>query len=373
MFMSQKVLRVLFAVLLGALIVPSLLAQVYTIRDLGPITPSALNNLGQVAGVDANNHAVLWSDGVVTELGLLPGGSYSVPTDINDFGVVVGGADSLVSYTDNSQTQTMTAQISFVWSKAAGLQTFGFLNYPSYPNRAYSYATSINNSNQILVSRGVRANDGMISFLSGSSGLVQLPTAGDTEALAINNLGKIVGWSGSAFNRDDCCSPAYGPRSSIWVSGQVVELGTLLPQSELTFYPKNYGVAGDINDMNQVVGWSQYVPTGVSPPIRRAYLWTQSDGMKDLGVLSGDVSSEAVKINSSGQVIGKSYSDPNATHAFFWTNAYGMRNLNDLNIRGRAGWQFVTATGINDAGQITGSGLLNGVARGYILTPHGKK
>src|ERR1019366_4903411 len=64
-------------------------AQVYTIRDLGPISPIAINKSGHIAALNSKNHAVLVKEGLVVDLGVLPGGTFSVPTAINDVGAVV--------------------------------------------------------------------------------------------------------------------------------------------------------------------------------------------------------------------------------------------------------------------------------------------
>jgi hypothetical protein len=45
-----------------------------------------------------------------------------------------------------------------------------------------------------------------------------------------------------------------------------------------------------------------------------------------------------------------------------------MRNLNAL-IPADSGWYLVFAGGINERGQIAGTGILNGEVRGFLLTP----
>jgi probable HAF family extracellular repeat protein len=56
----------------------------------------------------------------------------------------------------------------------------------------------------------------------------------------------------------------------------------------------------------------------------------------------------------------------NGNHAFVWDAAAGMRDLNDL-ISDPA-WVLAYATAINDAGDIVGTGLLNGQPHGFLLT-----
>jgi probable HAF family extracellular repeat protein len=65
--------------------------------DLGPILVHSINNRGQIAGEDlATHHAILRTNGVNRDLGLLPNGTASQANGVNDSGVVVGNAS--VSY-----------------------------------------------------------------------------------------------------------------------------------------------------------------------------------------------------------------------------------------------------------------------------------
>ena len=57
--------------------------------------PFAINNAGQIAGIsdppgDATTYAVLWQNGAMTNLGVLPGDVLSIAYDINASGQVVG-------------------------------------------------------------------------------------------------------------------------------------------------------------------------------------------------------------------------------------------------------------------------------------------
>ncbi len=80
----------------------------------------------------------------------------------------------------------------------------------------------------------------------------------------------------------------------------------------------------------------------------RALLWTPEGGVTDLGAL-GDYGSEAVAVNTAGQVAGNSGTPTSYRHAFLWTHEEGMVDLGTL-----PGGNVATAIAMNDAGQIVG-------------------
>ena len=80
----------------------------------------------------------------------------------------------------------------------------------------------------------------------------------------------------------------------------------------------------------------------------------------------------AVGINDAGQVVGASDGDFSKSHAFLWTGSDGMQDLNaliDPLDPLRAVTTLSQAFGINNAGQIVGSGFINGKDHAYLLTP----
>jgi probable HAF family extracellular repeat protein len=118
---------------------------------------------------------------------------------------------------------------------------------------------------------------------------------------------------------------------------------------------QNHSYANDINSSGQVVGYSFTLPG------ERPFLWTSDGGMIELGVLTG----EASAINDQGQVVGRS-----GPHAFLWTSAGGMQDLNDLVDASGAGWTLRRATAINNYGQIVGNGINSqGAEHAILLTP----
>jgi probable HAF family extracellular repeat protein len=92
--------------------------------------------------------------------------------------------------------------------------------------------------------------------------------------------------------------------------------------------------------------------------------------MVDLGTLGGD-DSYGYTVNNRGQVVGTSavpHEMSNNYHAFLYTAADGMVDLNSL-IDSDTGWELLDADDINDAGQITGQGLIDDEYHAFLLTP----
>jgi len=137
-----------------------------------------------------------------------------------------------------------------------------------------------------------------------------------SSAYAVNDRGQIVG------ERDG--------RAFLCQNGETLDLGTL-PGDRAS-------QARGINASGQVIGES-IAADGAS----RAILW-QASAMVALGTLPGDVASTARGINASAQVIGES-------------------------VAAGSGWVLTTASAINDAGQISGTGLYNGRTRAFLLAP----
>jgi len=109
--------------------------------------------------------------------------------------------------------------------------------------------------------------------------------------------------------------------------------------TDLGTFGGTVAIARGMNDAGQVVG--EYFANGTV----RAFLWSATAGMQNIGTLGGD--SVAFDINNAGQVVGASYNSSGA-RAFLWTPAAGMRDLGSL------GGLDSSAHAINDAGQVVG-------------------
>jgi probable HAF family extracellular repeat protein len=225
-------------------------------------------------------------------------------------------------------------------------------------------------------------------FLWDNNSWTALGSFGDTpdSGNAINNKGQVVGQIGG--NECTGCNPGH---AASWTNGETVDLGTLAGSDPFYEYGSS---ANDVNELGKIVGWSGTGGTDTYSGVQLVYgpfhavSWTTTGAIRDLGTLPGDVLSTALKINLFGQVIGTSgntaiYSLYNGEYGelvssccsvgvsgrpFIWTQRRGMQDLNTL-IRANSGWVLNTATGINRWGQIVGSGTRNGQTHGFLLTP----
>ncbi len=109
--------------------------------------------------------------------------------------------------------------------------------------------------------------------------------------------------------------------------------------------------ANAIGEAGQIVGWHE-----VAGSIR-AFLWSESAGARDLGLLPGYEYSSARAVNAADWAVGSANTFTPTADARA-TLFVGDRPI-DLNglIPSDSGWLLLEASDINDAGQIVGVGL----------------
>lgn len=297
-----------------------------------------------------------------------------------------------------------------------------------------SYAHGINDLGQV-VGEWHCCQGQIRGFLWDNGNLMDLGFYGSINMRRINNLGHAVGWT----------FLDGATRGFTWRDGVFTDLGHLPPPLHLYTYVR------DINDDDQIVGWS-HCPSCAPQESERAFLW--DDGvMTDLGDL-GYCGAAAFGINNLGQVVGRAHGPPTQWDScpslpFLWEDgvmtdlgiewddaqiqAFGITNggsilasllgvPTSLLVRGNeiipleyaatalneqdqvvgyryigegryqawlwvegslypldslvpcnSGWELHYADDINEVGQIVGTGLHNGVERGFLLRPVGSR
>jgi probable HAF family extracellular repeat protein len=212
---------------------------------------AALNSLGQVVGESRTGqvgtghtpitHAFLWQNGAMTDLGTLHGGSSSAVA-VNDHGQIVGSSDGH----------------AVVW------QNGSMTDLGTLPGDETSEADAINERGQIVgTSHNATGIDHAFLWENGILRPLDPTPARSSWATDINERGQVIGEFGS--NPNSALWHAF-----VWERGKLTDLGTLRG--------RNLGSsADDINNHNQIVGWSA-APGGIHPEWGRPVLWTLRSG-----------------------------------------------------------------------------------------------
>jgi probable HAF family extracellular repeat protein len=322
------------------------LLTTYTITDLGVIpggiysVATSINNEDQIVGYSAlqgssYHNAFLYNNGHLTNLGLPPGYAGGGAYSISDTGNIVGDIYKVDPNKHHAAIYNPDGSITDVpplgsnSSHFFGVDNAGdAVGYSETPDSIPTHAVLYTGGN--LMDLGTLPGD-MFSW-----------------AYAINDAGQIVGKSGGGQVN----------HAFIYQDGIMTDLGTLGGPS---------AIADAITNNGLIVGYS--TPDNASDV--HAFLLDEN-GMTDLGTLPDFTASYAYGLNSSGVVVG-TCKNSDSTSAFVYEDGQ-MFNLNDLVVNGQK-WTLLNANAINDAGVIVGNGDLViddfGTTRNhaFMLTP----
>ena len=402
---------------------------------------AGLNNRGTAAGVadtpipDPNcffdcwvDHGFVWTNGVTTDLGTLPGGPSSFAYMVNERGLIVGQSQ-------NGSIDPLTGLPEVrgvLWQKnqIIDLGTLGgnASNANTINDRGQAVGGATNSTPdafanisqaacQVLpttgaCSGGTFAFNALFSLSTNETraflwqdGLMRdLGTLGgpDSTAFINNDRGEVAGWSYTSFVANPSTgTPTVDPFLWSPKDAKMVDLGSL---------GGTFGAPFFLNNRGQVIGVSNLSGDLIVHP----FLWTKSEGMKDLGTLGGtyghpnwinekgeivgfsdlagdqaghaflwrqgvmidigsigtDPSSEAGSINSRGQIVGGTFVfDGPDLHGWLWENGGPIVDLEQLVIPD-SGLTVIAGNLINDRGEIAGRGMLpNGDTHSILLIP----
>lgn len=263
--------------------------------------------------------------------------------DITDSGEVTGiSQDSL----GNSAP--------FLWTQRTGM-----IALPTLPGATYAFAGQANAHGIISGSSNSTSNLGVILPVfwakTGSTyklrQLAILPGALISLCCSLNTNGQGAGVA--YFNDTETSFHGF-----LVTASSVKDLGTL-PGGTISN-------AQWINSTGVIAGYSTSATSGSN---WIAVLWDASGKIHSLGTLPGGTGSAGFGINDLNQIVGFSNSSSSSVnHAMLWSQKGGMNDLNNL-IPSNSGWVLLLATSINNAGQITGYGTINGENHAFLLTP----
>ncbi len=252
------------------------------LTDLGTLggrdsSANAVNDHGDIAGSsqlpDGSTHAVLWHNGHIQDLGILPGGGDSIASDINNHGVVVGravdGSGQLVGFRWFAGVMTPLVTVDGIGVPANAVneqgQVAGVLqNAALQPVRLagttatvltehFGQGNGINECGDVAgafvagLGQGFLYHNGQFRALASPAG------AEESQAMALNDRRDTVGFTFVAKFQ-----PVLWPRGGA-------------PQI-LPALHGGLGFAWGINNKGQVVGWSATTAAG---PEYHAVLWTR--------------------------------------------------------------------------------------------------
>ncbi|WP_198117046.1 PKD domain-containing protein [Massilia rhizosphaerae] len=317
-------------------------------------TATGLNDKGQVVGTSPVGntglvHPFIWSkEAGLFDLLPLDDAPFAEALDVNNYGVAVG---------DSYRDPTITLPGHAVrWTGPGSKRDLGSLG------TGQSLAIAINDAG-LIAGNAVLSPDVVHAFAwTPATGLIDIDTLGggnQSEARAVDELGEIAGNASIANGRSHVF---------LWTrSGGIRDLGT------------DGGVTSSVLGMSS----RGRIAGSLQKTLGRdhAMTWTHSYGMKDIGTLPGGQIARALAANNYGEVVGESaLKDPAVFHAFVWTYASGMIDLNKRIRYLPRGMVLQSALAISDNGSIvvqtnTGLALLKpnrcgcGAAVGPIEAP----
>lgn len=285
--------------------------------------------VGTTAVASNQYHAVLYANGVLTDLGTL-GGTGSSALDGNAAGTIVG----------NSAAPNFGR--AFVYRDGAMTELSGI-------GGEYSNAYAVNDREEIVGQASI-PGEGDVD----EHAILWEPDCSNAVDLTALNGGR-YGWARDINDQGDIVGTDADPvanhsRAVMWHNRVLVELDDGGAPDSL---------ATAINDAGAITG------IVMQPGMRHAVVWRDGT-MTDLGTLGGSYS-DAIGIDNAGDVVGDAATPANdRLYAVVFAGG-AVINLNDY--VDSTHWSLGQATDICDDGRIVGNGILDGASRGFILTP----
>ena len=290
--------------------------------------------------------AVLWKEGQILDLGILGSGTESLGAFVNDAGQVIGFS------TINTEPDPVGflgfPTHTFIW-QSGHMHDIGTLGGDdTFTDSSCSHPPEGTVAGQSSTSTTLNSDTGLPTFdpfLWDHGKMTDLGTLGGTWGFAhcTNHRRQVIGASSLAATPIACTDGHLtGCHAFLWENGQMRDLGTLGgPNSEAQW----------INESGLIAGSADFPRPQPTVNHHDAVIWKHGK-IKDLGTVDGDPCSRAYGLNERGQVVGGSSDCTTGfLHAFLWEEGGPMLDLNKL-IPPGSGWVLTNAFNINDRGEI---------------------
>src|SRR5262249_22198203 len=200
----------------------------------------------------------------------------------------INGNGQVVGWSNDEREADMP--VAFIWDLEHGMQSLGI----------DGVAYGINDAGTVV---GQTAVGEAFVWDQSTMATLEVPD-GASRASAINDAGRVVGWTETDWN--PYAGQYIAASAFVWQGSAVTDLGKL-PDD-------NRSEAHAVNAAGQVVGRSgQHICDGKGCAwlSSHAFLWQEGMGMIDIGSLGGDFDdTAALAINSQGAVVGTSKRHP---------------------------------------------------------------
>ena len=345
--------------------VPRAAPQVqYTVIDLGTDgVGNQITDSGRIVGSinfgGPDRDAAFWPtpQSPPIDLGTLPGFTGSRGFGINPRGQMVG-YDFLPDFSE-------ARPLFWASSQSAPMEL------PGLPVGFAGLASAISPVGQIVGT--FFASDFSVSqpvvWPRSNAAPIYLPELSETlrfgGAISINAVGNILG---DGFDEDFVES-----RALFWANSASAPVALASPGGEFIYTDvalTGGSVAPALNNAGSMVGFAHNADFSAT----RAVFWASSSSPAVILSTTGEFTNGGAEgINDKRQIVGTAFnSDFSDLHAFLWASPASQGiDLNTV-IPPGSGWELIVARSINNRGEISGAGLLNGEQHAVALIPvHG--
>ncbi len=270
------------------------------------------------------------------DVGLLPGMTYTLPTDFNDKGIVIGlsGAEG-------------RPPSGFVWKRGVGMKAIkGVIQYAINDRQVVGYRPWGDLAGYLIAERDKKP----VYFLDNTWAGARVDYIAQ-----INDVGQVLG---SSYPRPDVDSV-----TSPWLWSPDSGVSEILPsRGGISYYPSK------MNNLGQIVGRASSLCTD------HAFIYNYYKKEVEFlgpGFRPGrlprrcSITNAAKDINDAGQVVGFGNlpQDKDVVLPFIWTAADGIQPLSGLN---DPRMTDLIPNSVNEAGQVVGSWILDGLPPRYF-------